>query len=204
MTRHRPGTTLRRPRKSGLRSAGRRGAVLAVLQFSLLSQLWADTMLPPQEVLQKLASQNPSEANAGVAQAIHIGIPMIPWLLRLRDRKEAFSGSALLNPRVSMLMPVQLPGFELPDSEKYRVVSVEAAALYLVSAIHHGDLHFAQAALLLDPSESPLKRLIANTPERLGRAFDAAQIWCREQLANGVRRSPHAPDPISASGLRWY
>jgi hypothetical protein len=97
-----------------------------------------------------------------------------------------------------MALPIPMPGFPVPETEKHRLVSVEVAALYLMSALAHGDLHFAQAPLLTDPSEPRAIRTAANTPERVARAFDAAERWHR------LHPQPGSSDPIAESGLRWY
>ncbi|CAN5333828.1 hypothetical protein BH11PSE10_BH11PSE10_21850 [soil metagenome] len=157
------------------------------------------------QLVQQLANPDPVLADAAVARIFHVGAQLTPQLLGLRGQAQPFMGFALLNPRASMLLPRPTPGQELPPQQKYRVVTVEAAALYLVCAIQRGELHFSRSALLTDPAEPVAQRLVANTPERLDRAFLAAQAWLRLNAADGSRAvTAGLGDPIAASGLRWY
>ena len=210
MTQVLPGLTLLPRVKSTVHSL----VWLTLLSFALACPTQGESMshdaIPidsaaAQALMQKLTSERPAEADAAVANILHRGAEMVPWLLRLRGHREPFAGDSLLNPRSSILLPKSIPGFSIPESEKYRMVSVEVAAIYLVSALQRGDIHFAQAPLLVDTAEAPPKRLVANTPERVARAFDAAQQWYQTRITLG--RDPLSSrdtDPLAASGLRWY
>ena len=148
---------------------------------------------------------NRSEADAAIGEIMSRGPRMIGLLLKQRGNHQFFAGTSLLNPRASILLPIPMEGYVLPESQMHRVVTVEAAALHLISAIHCGKLHFAQAPLLLDLNEPQGKRTIANTEERMMRAFDAAEQWYRTNGAAALQtRSAAANEPIAASNLRWY
>ena len=158
-----------------------------------------------EQVIGQLASRNRAEADAAVGEIMHRGPQMIPLLLKQRGNRDFFPGTSLLNPRASILLPVPSEGMPLPESEKDRVITVEAAALYLISAILAGELNFSRAPLLLDLDEPQGKRTIANTPERLKRAFDAAEQWHRSGRAASTQKGRAAAnDPLAASNLRWY
>ena len=162
-------------------------------------------LLSDEQVVQQLASRDRIDADAAVGETIGRGPRMFRLLLNQRGNRQFFAGTSLLNPRASILLPVPTEGFVVPESQKARVVTVEAAALYLISAIHSGELHFAQAPLLLDLNEPQGKRTIANTEERMMRAFDAAEQWYRVNAADTLqKRRGAANEPIAASRLSWY
>jgi hypothetical protein len=156
-------------------------------------------VLSDEQVVERLASRTPQEADAAVGEIMRDGTRLTGLLLKHRGNRQPFAGTSLFNPRASILLPIPTEGFEIPESQKYRVITVEVAALYLISAIQRGQLHFSQAPLLLDPAEPQGSRVIANTPERVARAFDAAERWFRTDAT--ARQSG---DPIATSGFRWY
>lgn len=156
-------------------------------------------VLSDEQVVERLASRTPQEADAAVGEIMRDGARLTGLLLKHRGNRQPFAGTSLFNPRASILLPIPTEGFEIPESQKYRVITAEVAALYLISAIQRGQLHFSQAPLLLDPAEPQGSRVIANTPERVARAFDAAERWFRTDAT--ARQSG---DPIATSGFRWY
>jgi hypothetical protein len=156
-------------------------------------------VLPDEQVVEQLASREPEEADAAVGEIMRRGARLTGLLLKHRGNQRHFAGTSLFNPRASILLPIPTEGFEIPESQKYRVLTVEVAALYLISAIQRGLLHFSQAPLLLDPAEPQGSRVIANMLERVARAFDAAEQW----FGTDATARPSG-DPIAASGLRWY
>lgn len=156
-------------------------------------------VLSDEQVVEQLANRERNEADAAVSEIMRRGARLTGLLLKHRGNRQPFAGTSLLNPRSSILLPIPTEGFAIPESQKDRVVTVEVAALYLISAIQRGQLHFSQAPLLLDPAEPQGNRVIANTPERVARAFDAAEQWFRTDAS---ARLPG--DPIAESRLRWY
>lgn len=154
------------------------------------------------KIVQQLADQDRCRADEAVAIILHKGECMIESLLKQCGNKVYFRGVSLLNPRAAMLLPMPKPGDPLPENERYRVITVEAAALYLVSAIRHGGLNFSQSPLLFDRSEPRGQRLVANTPERMARAYDAATKWYQRHV-RGLDAEDRS-DPIATSGLAWY
>lgn len=152
-----------------------------------------------------LASPDSATADAAVDDLMRIGVRAVPALMGLKGATGVYRGTRILNPMSSMLLPVPAPGFAIPESERDRVITVEAAALYLISALYHRDLHFARAPLLLDEMQPRLAQRPANSPERLARAWDATARWLSEnaaEIAAGSRAGP--PPPLEGTGLRWF
>ena len=78
---------------------------------------------------------------------------MIPHLLKLKGRSERFSGEGLGHPYSSQLIDVP-SGNE--ERDKGRVITLEVAALYVIYAIYHGSLSFAQSPYLTNLSKAPI------------------------------------------------
>jgi hypothetical protein len=157
------------------------------------------------EVIRQLASRTPIEADASVDEILRRGDAILELLLSCRGDEQSFAGSSLLNPDASILTPVEIEGYPLPESQRVRMVTVEVAALYLCSAIYRGNRHFAQAPLLVDLNEPEGARTAANTRDRLDRGFKAAESWVAECRKSGLAamRSRNR-EPLFGTSLRWY
>ncbi|MEA3641719.1 MAG: hypothetical protein VBE63_17530 [Lamprobacter sp.] len=161
--------------------------------------------LTDEEVVHRLGSTSPETADAAAKEVLNRGERLFELLLRLRDNRRPFAGRALLNPDASILMPTPIEGFPLPDSEQERLVTVEVAALYLISAAFYRDIHFAQAPLLVDLEEPREKRRAANTAERLDRALRTTEFWvteCRQVGIDTLRSKGRAP--LDDGHLKWF
>ena len=159
----------------------------------------ADTQL-----VEQLTSKDP-RVSTEVAEAIlRRGERMVVPLLRMKGRTQPFTG-ALGNPRGSMTTTMPMPGFSLTPEQQERVVTVEVAALYLISAIHEGRLDFASSALLCDLDVPPELRKAANKREYLERGYASAQAWsdaCKKDGLQSLR--VRGEDPLQGARLAFW
>jgi hypothetical protein len=151
-----------------------------------------------------LCSPRYQEANAAARECLARGTDVFDLLLSLQGNKQPFYGS-LGNPKAASLVVVPVPGFELTEAQKEKAITVEVAALYLISAIHHERLDFAQSPLLSDTSLPPKERVAANKPAYVDRAFQSSRDWVQRCKKVGLPKlREQKDDPLRASGLRWW
>gem|GEM_PF-4176583 len=81
-----------------------------------------------------------------------------------------------MDPTASMLLPIPSENFEIPESKRDWVITVGIAALYLISAIYHGDIHFAMTPLLYP--ENPRNRHPWGCRKRQTREHQRASRAC--------------------------
>jgi hypothetical protein len=156
------------------------------------------------EVIEALKSRDASTADRAAQEVFVRGDRMFPLLMTLEGDKQAFSGTALYNPRASIVYPIPGHG-QLTESQTEQVTTLEVAALYLISAIYHENLHFANGLLLVDLTVQRGDRKARNSKEYLGRAWESLRDWMLEYQRRGIgfMRSKKQ-DPLSAAKLGWY
>lgn len=88
------------------------------------------------------------------------------------------------------------------EYEEGRVVTVDVASLYLIMALYHGDIDFAQTAYLKGGSVVEDGRY--NSQERVQKAWASVEKWIERYKKEGLaslRSLKH--DPLADSGLRF-
>ena len=93
---------------------------------------------------------------------------------------------------------------ELSDEDKEKVVTIEVASLYLISAIYHDKLIFAFNPLLTDLNLPANEGIAANKEEYLIRGFFSARKWvkkCQEVGLETLRQQDE--DPLKSANLAW-
>lgn len=110
---------------------------------------------------------------------------MVPFLLKLEGRKENFVGSGLGNPNPAEFLEVYPIGKRATHN---RIVTVEIAALYLISAIYYGNLEFAQNPFLTDLTLAAERRTINNDTVFVKRAWLSTANWYIKSESVGLER----------------
>ena len=129
---------------------------------------------------------------------------MVGPLLVLQGKTEDYGGSAFGDPRgaMSTVAPFQRG---LTKEQREKVVTVEAAALYLISAIYAGSLEFASSALLTDLDVPAGERRAANKTEYLGRGFESARRWSAALAKEGLGAlRDRGEDPLKSAHLSFW
>ncbi|MCB2262165.1 MAG: hypothetical protein LGR52_04395 [Candidatus Thiosymbion ectosymbiont of Robbea hypermnestra] len=168
-------------------------------------------LLSDAELVYRLTSRDFKKSSPAAVEVVRRGDRLFEQLFALSSDQRYFTGRSLMDPTANMLLPVPLEGFEIPKSKRNWVITVEVAALYLISAIYHNDIHFARVPLLYP--ENPRSRLHGdaksdkpgNTEERVERAHKAIDAWIqawRKYGLDALRSQGH--HPLSGSNLRWY
>ena len=68
-------------------------------------------VLSDEQVVERLASRTPQEADAAVGEIMRGGARLTGLLLKHRGNRQPFAGTSLFNPRASILLPIPTEGF---------------------------------------------------------------------------------------------
>lgn len=153
-----------------------------------------------EQLIDLLKSVNKDEAASAVTRILNRGDAMIPLLLKCKGDSRPFYGYGLGDRRSSFLLP--LPTGD-QKRDQGRVITVEVAALYLISAIFYDSLEFAQAPYLTDGS--PVKNQRFNTPKRVSAAWKSVEQWSTRLKEKGLASLKAGKDsPLRDSQLRFW
>jgi hypothetical protein len=82
---------------------------------------------------------------------------------------------------------------------------MEVAALYLICAIYHNTIEFAQSPYLTDLRLPVNKRDGRNSPELVARAWQAVEEWSRRLDSTTIRElHSRKDDPLRGSGVHFW
>jgi len=168
--------------------------------------------LTKEQLLRLFTSEETEECAQAIEYLFKQGVESFDFLLSMQGNKEPLWAN--LNHPLSGTMTVM--GFpsrfyasgllpELSDENKEKVVTIEVASLYLISAIYHDKLIFAFNPLLADLNLPPNKRMAANKEEYLIRGFLSARKWvkkCQEVGLETLRQQDE--DPLKNANLAWW
>ena len=160
-----------------------------------------------EQLVERLAAKDYATADAAVDEVMRRGERMIPLLLKLRGDRRYFSGFLTRNPDSSTSIPVPSgnPKTDRWLRERGKFVTVEVAALYLITAIYYGTLEIAQSPYLTDLSQPEIKRRQANTKDVVSRAWKSTAEWQQRLDANGLAKLKAADDhPLKAASVRFW
>jgi len=156
--------------------------------------------LKDEQVIAMLSSNDAKSAHSAVEEIMRRGDLMIPLLLRCKGNRNFFYGYGLGHSSSGFLIPLPTKGKEVNDGQ---FITVEVAALYLISAIYHKTTEFAQAPYLTDGK--PVRWQRFNTPERVSAAWDSTEKWIRAYSIEGIE-SLRSRDlsPLSSSRVQFW
>jgi hypothetical protein len=156
--------------------------------------------LKDDEVIAALSSHDAKEAHQAVEEIMRRGERMIPLLTTCKGNTSFFYGYGLGHHSSSFLIPLPRRSDEVNEGN---FITVEVAALYLISAIYHQTLEFADAPYLTDGSPVEWQRF--NTPERVKKAWASAETWMQAYKHEGMEslRSKHQ-SPLSVSKVHFW
>jgi hypothetical protein len=137
--------------------------------------------LTDERIIVELKSHNEEEAHHAVEEIMQRGERMIPLLLQTKGNNQAFYGYGLGNHLAAFAFPSPTGDKKLDEG---RVITVEVAALYLISAIYHKTLEFAQAPYLTDGTSVKWQKF--NTPRRVISAWESVEKWARMLKTQGL------------------
>lgn len=161
--------------------------------------------LTDDELIELLASGDYQPVDEATKIILARGTRMFVLLLQLEGNQKPFEGTLLGNPQASSVTVKPIPGFQLNEELKEKIVTIEVASLYIISAIYHGRLDFAQNPLLTDLSLPHQNRVAANKQEYIIRAFTSVKTWinkCEKEGLESLRKQGEAP--LKSSKIGWW
>jgi hypothetical protein len=159
---------------------------LQVLILSAVLSVWGQTEKPPnlpdENLVAKLRSTDSREAAQAAIEIFKRGEKMLPLLLKLKGDRSSFHGYCLGDPKGA---DFTLTGEDDKNSNDGSRVTVEVAALYLISAIYYDNLAFANVPYLAGNGRVTGFRY--NTPERVKKAWKATGKWYKNLDEKGLQ-----------------
>jgi len=164
-----------------------------------------DKQISPEELIALLASPDYQKCNDATKEIFKTGEQIFDLLLEQQGNSKPFSGTLLGDPNSATFTFVEIPGFPLSQSDREKTITVEVASLYLVSAIYHGRLDFAQNALLTDLNLPPAERRARNKSEYIKHGFRAVKKWVERCEKAGLASLKEKGDnPLREANLAWW
>jgi len=151
------------------------------------------------ELIDELSS--PRGAALAAGEIVHRGVRMIPLLLAVKgDQRPAF---AALGHHLSAT-PTRVATIP-SDVEPGRTLTMEVAALYLICAVYHNTVEFAQSPYLTDLRLPVGKRDARNSPELVARAWESVEEWSRRLDSTTIKKlRSRKDDPLQGSGAAFW
>lgn len=141
------------------------------------------------------------ESTGAPDEIIHRGVRMIPLLLNVKgDQRPAFAALghhlSATPTRVAINPSDVVPG---------ETLTMEVAALYLICAIYHNTVEFAQSPYLTDLRLPVGKRDALNSPELVARAWQSVEEWNRRLERTTIKKLRSSKDdPLHGSGVAFW
>ena len=182
--------------KTTIICAGLSICVVAVIAKGTQNQLITKS---DSELINALSSIR--ESTGATDEIVHRGVRMIPLLLNVKgDQRPAFAplGHHLsaTPTRVAIKPSDVVPG---------ETLTMEVAALYLICAIHHNTVEFAQSPYLTDLRLPVGKRDARNTRELVARAWQFVEEWSRRLDGTTIKKlRSRGDDPLKGSGVAFW
>ena len=160
------------------------------------------TTTTDKDVVKKLASHNWKKATWAVQEVMRRGPSMIPLLLKNKGNRQPFRGWGLGNPQAAQSMFWPTGNAKLDEG---RVITLEVASLYLISALYYETLEFAQSPNLTDLSLPLAEQRTLNTRELIEKAWTATEAWAITLAAGDIEslRSKQQ-DPLKDSQVGFW
>ena len=172
----------------------------------VIKQPPADTMTDSQ-VIGELAASTYKLADAAVDEILKRGVRMIPLLMKKKGDERFFRGFLARSPgtSTSVTNPSGDPKKNKRLLKEGKFVTVEVAAIYLISAIHYGSLNIAQSPYLTDNSLPDVDRRQANTRKLIQKAWKATTEWYQRLIASDITTLRAAgDDPFSSGDVTFW
>jgi len=151
------------------------------------------------ELINSLSSVQ--ESTGAPDEIVHRGARMIPLLLKVKgDQRPAYAG---LGHHLSATPTIvaRNPSDVVPG----KTLTMEVAALYLISAIYHNTLEFAQSPYLSDHRLPVRERRALNSPDLVARAWQSVEEWSRRLDGTTIKElRSRKDDPLRGSSVAFW
>jgi len=154
------------------------------------------------DLIQKLSSKDPATAEDAAKQIFALGDAAVPLLLSQKGNRSCFYGLRALGNWSGGGTVQAVPSCDAGSSQ----ITVEVAALYLISAIFFEDLEFAGPPFLCAISKvsKTCTDNTGNSRKRIKKAWRATLDWNKKAQKSGItymrERNLH---PLSGAGLSF-
>lgn len=134
------------------------------------------------EILRMLSSEDRETSFEAAREIFNRGEKMIPLLAKNKGNHAPYAWGSLGNPRSGS---ITLAPSNNPEWDEGRIITVEAASIYLICAIYRQDFEFATSAYLKSKDDEVIFNRY-NTTERLAEAWDSVEKWIEMMNSEGL------------------
>lgn len=159
------------------------------------------------QLIEDLAASTHKPANSAVDEILRRGVRMMPLLMKMRGDKRFFSGflARSSGSATIVFVPSGDPKQDKRLLREGKFVTVEVAALYLITAIYYDSLDIAQGPYLTDLSLPEVDRNASNTKKLVERAWKATTDWHQRLTASNISILRAADDyPLKTADVRFW
>jgi hypothetical protein len=159
------------------------------------------------QLIEELATTDYAKANATVDEILNRGVRIVPLLVQKRGDQRFFRGSLSRDQQAAVLVavPTGNPNKDKRLLKSGKLVTVEVAAIYLITAIYYNSLNIAQSPYLTDLSLPSVKRDMANTSKRVDRAWKAVEGWHQRLASSDIANLRSKDDyPLSTANVDFW
>jgi hypothetical protein len=152
---------------------------LSILSQTEKSKKFDVESMADDELISYLGSDKNREATQSAIEIFKRGERMIPLLMKLKGNKSNYNGFCLGDPKGADHV------FEIEIVEG-STVTVEVAALYLITAIHYNNLAFANVPYLTENKR--ITNFQYNALKRVKKAWKATEQWYEKLKKDGLEK----------------
>lgn len=159
------------------------------------------------QLIEALAAPKYEKADAAVDEIMRRGVRMIPLLIQKKGDQRFFRGWLARDPlsATGVAAPFKDPKKNKWLIEEGKLVTVEVAALYLITAIYYDSLDIAHSPYLADFSLPEIERKMGNKKPLVERAWKATVEWSERLAASDIATLRAADDvPLWTSKVRFW
>jgi hypothetical protein len=159
------------------------------------------------ELLEDLSSQDRELSDAAIEEVLKRGERMIPLLIQKKGDQRFVIGTLTRNINAAQVVfsPLSDKKANKRLLSKGKLVTVEVAALYLITAIYYNDLYISQSPYLTDYSVTPIKQRAANTSKVIKKAWESTEKWYQRLKIEGLEKlRKDKEDPFTNSDVGFW
>jgi len=159
------------------------------------------------KLMDKLASDHEEVADQAVQEVLRRGGSIITTLLARKGDKRFFYGTLARDENFVMEFHSPTKNAEVNNRllKEGKLVTVEVAAIYLVSAVYFDSLQIAQSPYLTDLSLLPRDRRAANTDDVIAKAWNALDLWSEKFKSLGLEKLRESNNaPFADASVRFW
>ncbi|MDQ3800416.1 MAG: hypothetical protein M3384_13290 [Acidobacteriota bacterium] len=158
-------------------------AIIFCVALNVSGQIEKPQNLSDENLVLKLSSKDHREATQAAIEIFKRDEKLLPSLLKLKGNKSSYNGYCLGDPEGADFFLTSIDDQNSNDGSR---VTVEVAALYLISAIYYENIAFANVPYLT--GNGRIVDFQYNTAKRVNKAWKATERWYKKMDQQGLQK----------------